>query len=101
MKLCLFYVYILANKSNSVLYTGVTNDLVRRCFEHKSRRNKGFTKKYNVDKLVYFEKYDLIEEAILREKQIKGFSRQKKVLLIESLNKDWNELYENGMIKDM
>ena len=74
MKLNLYYVYILTNTYNKVLYTGVTNDLVRRCYEHKSKIVKGFTQKYNVDKLVYFEIFDSIELAIKREKQIKGYS---------------------------
>jgi putative endonuclease len=92
MKIYLFYVYILTSASNTVLYVGVTNDLMRRCYEHKQRRIKGFTKKYNIDKLIYFEEFDLIELAIAREKQIKGYSRAKKNALIESANKDWVEL---------
>lgn len=75
-----FYVYILANKTNKVLYTGVTNDLERRCHEHKNKLLKGFTQKYNVDKLVYFESFNYIDKAILREKQIKGYSRKKRLL---------------------
>lgn len=74
----LYYVYILTNAHNTVLYTGVTNDLERRCSEHKKRIIKGFTQKYNVDKLIYFEIFDMIENAIAREKQIKGYSRTKK-----------------------
>ncbi len=96
MKLYLFYVYILTNKNHNVMYTGVTNDLERRCFEHKTKKIKGFTKKYNVDKLVYFEKFDYVEDAIFREKQIKGYSRAKKIALVESINKDWKNLYING-----
>jgi putative endonuclease len=92
MTLHLYYVYILTNSNNTVLYTGVTNDLERRCSEHKKKLVKGFTQKYNVDKLVYFEMFDLIELAIAREKQIKGYSRIKKTALIEKLNKDWKEL---------
>jgi putative endonuclease len=75
-------VYILTNASNTVLYVGVTNDLKRRCYEHKQKRIKGFTKKYNIDKLIYFEEFDLIESAIAREKQIKGYSRAKKMHLL-------------------
>jgi putative endonuclease len=98
MPIHLYYVYILANVYNTVLYTGVTNDLERRCFEHKNKMIKGFTCKYNVDKLVYFEQFDLIETAIAREKQIKGYSRVKKMALIEKFNKDWKDLINNGKI---
>lgn len=89
-----YYVYIMANKYNTVLYTGVTNDLVRRVYEHKEKLVDGFTKKYNVDKLVYFECADDIKAAIAREKQIKGGSRRKKVDLINGLNPEWKDLYE-------
>ncbi|TAL73664.1 MAG: GIY-YIG nuclease family protein, partial [Bacteroidetes bacterium] len=75
MKIYLYYVYILTNVNRTVLYIGVTNDLIRRCFEHKQKKIKGFTQKYNVNKLVYFEQFDLVESAITREKQIKGYSR--------------------------
>jgi putative endonuclease len=92
MKIYQFYVYILTSASNTVVYVGVTNNLKRRCYEHKQRRIKGFTKKSNIDKLIYFEEFDLIESAIAREKQIKGYSRAKKNALIESVNKDWLEL---------
>ena len=82
-----------------MLYVGVTNDLTRRTFEHKKKLVRGFTSKYNVDKLVYFERYDFVELAIHREKQIKGYSRMKKNTLINSFNPDWNELYYEGKIK--
>ena len=95
----LYYVYILTNAYNKVLYTGVTNDLERRCYEHKHKIVKGFTQKYNVDKLVYFEKFDFIDLAIAREKQIKGYSRMKKVALIDQFNKEWKELFYDGKIK--
>ena len=98
MKLHIYYVYILSNKNNNVLYAGVTNDLVRRCHEHKLKLLKGFTKKYNVDKLVYYEMFDHIEIAIEREKQIKGYSRKKKDLLIDKVNSERNELYHDGVI---
>ena len=98
MKIYIFYVYILTNTNHTVFYTGVTNDLERRCFEHKEKKIKGFTQKYNIDKLIYFEKFDLIEEAILREKQIKGYSRQKKIALINSFNLEWDDLYKDGGI---
>jgi putative endonuclease len=81
------------NVNNTVLYTGVTNDLVRRVFEHKKKIIQGFTSKYNVDKLVYFELFDFIDLAIKREKQIKGYSRKKKDTLINSLNPTWDDLY--------
>jgi len=92
MKIHLYYVYMLTNSSNNVLYVGVTNDLERRCYEHKQKLIKGFTQKYNVDKLVYFEVFDSIELAIFREKQIKGYSRSKKDKLINEFNLEWEEL---------
>ena len=73
-----YYVYILSNKTDSTIYVGVTNDLIRRIYEHKNKLIDGFTKRYNVDKLVYFEVFDSIEEAIKREKQLKAGSRQKR-----------------------
>jgi putative endonuclease len=84
----------MTNKRNTVLYTGVTSDLKRRIYQHKEKLVEGFTKKYNITKLVYYEIYDDIENAILREKQIKRGSRQKKVQLINSMNEDWRDLYE-------
>jgi putative endonuclease len=98
MKIHCYYIYILTNENNTVLYTGVTNDLVRRCNEHKNKLNKGFTEKYNVDKLIYYEVFDEIEFAIRREKQIKGYSRMKKDLLIDKLNPNRIDLYNNGRI---
>ena len=89
-----YYVYIMTNKSNSVLYTGVTNDLIRRVYEHKNKMVEGFTKKYNVDKLVFYEVYEDVNSAIAREKQIKSGSRAKKIKLIEDMNTGWNDLYE-------
>lgn len=87
------YVYLLANKHNNVLYTGVTNDLIRRVYEHKNKLVVGFTQKYNVDRLVYFEVCSGIVVAIEREKQIKGWSRKKKQDLINTLNPEWDDLY--------
>ncbi len=87
-----YYIYIMTNKSNRVLYTGVTGNLVRRVFEHKNKLRHGFTRKYNVNKLVYYEIFSEIEEALIREKQIKGGSRQKKIILVESKNKNWEDL---------
>jgi putative endonuclease len=99
MKIQLYYVYILTNVYNKVLYTGVTNDLKRRCYEHKQKMVKGFTQKYNVDKLVYFEKFDFIDLAISREKQIKGYSRAKKIALINIFNKQWKDLDSNKILE--
>ncbi len=89
-----YYIYIMTNKRNTVLYTGVTNDLKRRVYEHKEKLAPGFTKKYNITKLVYYEVYEDVEEAILGEKKIKGSSRAKKVALIESMNNQWKDLYD-------
>jgi len=89
-----YYIYIMTNKRNTVLYTGVTNDLKRRVYEHKEKLAAGFTKQYNIAKLVYYEICEDIENAILREKQIKGGSRQKKIELINGVNKEWRDLYE-------
>jgi putative endonuclease len=94
-----YFVYILTNKRNTVLYTGVTNDLMRRVYEHREKEVPGFTKKYNVYKLVYYEIADSIESAILREKQIKGGSRQKKLDLIVGMNPQWRDLYEDLWIE--
>ncbi|MBI2849672.1 MAG: GIY-YIG nuclease family protein [Chloroflexi bacterium] len=87
-----YYVYIMTNHKNSVLYTGVTNDLQRRVYEHKNKLLEGFTKRYNLNRLVYFECGEDIGGAISREKQIKGSSRQDKINLIESMNRDWHDL---------
>jgi putative endonuclease len=83
----------MTNKSRT-LYTGVTNDLNRRVYEHKQKLIKGFTSKYNITKLVYYEEYNDINDAIRREKQIKGWSRKKKIELIESINPEWKDLSE-------
>jgi len=87
-----YYVYILTNKNNTVLYIGVTNDLKRRIYEHKNKLLDGFTKKYNINKLVYFEETNDIKIAIAREKQLKGYTRLKKENLIASQNIKWNDL---------
>jgi putative endonuclease len=89
-----YFVYILTNKNHIVLYTGVTNDLTRRVWEHKEKMHDGFTKWYSVNRLVYYEAFDDVRDAIAREKQIKGGSRQKKIDLINSMNKEWRDLYE-------
>ena len=88
-----YYVYILTNYTNTVLYTGVTNNLVRRVYEHKQKLVKSFTSKYNVDKLLYYETCGDSLGAIAREKQIKAGSRKKKVDLINALNPEWKDLY--------
>jgi len=88
-------VYILTNKSHTVLYTGVTSNLGKRVHEHKTKIVPGFTSRYNVDKLVYYETTDDIQAAIAREKQIKAGSRQKKIALIESMNPEWKDLTED------
>lgn len=90
-----YYVYILTNKLNTVLYAGVSNDLKKRVYEHKHKFIDGFTKKYNVNKLVYYEVFEDIVQAISREKQIKGWLRRKKIELINSMNPDWKDLYED------
>jgi putative endonuclease len=87
-----YFTYIATNQRNTVLYTGVTNNLDRRTFEHKSKLIKGFTKKYNVNKIVYYETFNDIKEAIRREKQIKAGSRRKKIELIKSINPEFRDL---------
>ncbi|MDO8806410.1 MAG: GIY-YIG nuclease family protein [Elusimicrobiota bacterium] len=87
-----YYIYIMTNWSDTVLYTGVTNNLVRRVYEHKQKLVQGFTSKYNITKLVYYETTPDVNSAIGREKQIKGGSRQKKADLINSMNPDWRDL---------
>jgi len=88
-----YFFYIMTNKMDRVLYAGVTSDLKKRVYEHKAKLIEGFTKKYNVDKLVYYEVFDDINDAIAPEKQIKARSRQKKVDLISSVNPRWEDLY--------
>jgi putative endonuclease len=89
-----YYVYILANEGR-MLYTGVTNDLMRRIYEHKNHLVEGYTKKYKISKLIYYEQTNDIYEAITREKQIKGWLRKKKIKLIESINPEWDDLSKN------
>lgn len=88
------FVYILFSKPNGTLYVGVTSDLAKRIYEHKSKIIKGFTQKYNVDRLGYFETYDNMESAIMREKQLKAGKRQTKIDLIQKQNPQWEDLYE-------
>jgi putative endonuclease len=89
------FIYILTNKYNKVLYTGVTSDLKKRVWEHKEKLVDGFTKRYNVTKLVYYEVFADIRDAIAREKQIKAGSRQKKIDLIIGMNPEWRDLYDD------
>lgn len=87
-----YYVYILANWNNKVIYTGVTNNLERRIYEHKNKLIEGFSKKYNLTKLVYFEQFTNVNDAISREKEIKNWRREKKNALIETINISWKDL---------
>ncbi len=87
-----YYVYILTNKTDKVLYVGVTNNLQRRIYEHKNKLIEGFTKKYNLTKLVYFEEFTELKDAIAAEKKIKGWLRNKKIMLIQSKNPEWKDL---------
>jgi len=89
-----YYVYMMTNPRNTVIYTGVTNNLKKRLFEHREKLINGFTRRYRISKLVYYEVFEDAENAILREKQVKGGSRRKKVLLIDSMNPEWRDLYE-------
>ena len=88
-----YFIYILTNYSNSVLYCGVTNNLIRRVYEHKEKLIDGFTSRYKIDKLVYYEEFNDPKSAITREKQIKAGSRQKKLDLIMKINPDFEDLY--------
>lgn len=89
------YIYILFSKPNGTLYTGVISDLIRRVWEHKNKTFPGFTSKYDVDKLGYYEEFSDIKDAIEREKQIKGGSRKKKIALIEKMNPKWLDLFDS------
>ena len=88
------YVYIVSNKSNTTLYIGVTSNLLKRVYEHKEKFVDSFTKRYNLTKLVYYESYSSIEDAIQREKQLKNWKREWKNELVESQNSEWLELYD-------
>ncbi len=90
-----YYVYLMASHKNCTLYVGVTNDLVRRAYEHRNNLAEGFTKEYGVHKLVWFESGSSIEDAIRREKQLKNWKREWKIELIETGNPEWNDLYES------
>ena len=89
-----YYVYLLTNWNHRVMYLGVTNDLVRRIYEHKNKLVKGFTEKYNVNKLVYFEETGDVRSALTREKEIKKWRREKKNALVISINPEWKDLAE-------
>ena len=86
------HVYFMSNKNNTVIYVGVTSDLVKRVYQHKTKAFKGFTSEYNCDKLVYFEAFNDVNQAIAREKQIKAGSRKRKEQLIKSINPNWDDL---------
>jgi putative endonuclease len=88
-----YYVYLLASKKHGTLYLGVTNDIVRRVYEHRTKAVQGFTKRYGVDKLVWFEIYDDVLTAIAREKELKKWRRDRKIRLIEQQNPEWADLY--------
>ena len=91
-----YYVYIMVNENNHVIYVGITNDLVRRVYEHKNHLDKGsFTDRYNVEKLVYFEITSDVNSAISREKQIKGWNRNRKNKLVERINPNWDDIYND------
>lgn len=95
IKLHEYYVYIVTNHSNNVLYTGMTNDLKGRVLQHKEKVNQGFSAQYQCSKLVYFEEFQWVQDAIAREKQIKAGSRKKKIELIISINPDWKDLSDD------
>jgi putative endonuclease len=97
----IYYVYIMTSRNNSVLYTGVTGDLKSRCIEHRNKNySSSFTAQYNVNKLVHYESFVSINDAIAREKQIKAGSRKKKIELIEKLNPQWNDLFETKLANE-
>jgi putative endonuclease len=89
-----YYVYIICSKQNGTLYIGVTSDLIKRVYEHKNKLADGFSKKYDVHRLVWYESHETVEEAIVREKQIKKWNGQWKLRLIEKDNPEWDDLYE-------
>lgn len=93
----MYYVYILTNNYNKVLYIGVTNNLLRRTQEHIRELNSGFTQKYNAKKLVYFETFEHMNDAIAREKYLKGKKRQTKIALIEEFNPEWKDLFSDSV----
>ena len=94
----LYFVHILANRKNGPIYIGVTSDLLKRVYEHKNKLVDGFTKKYNIHQLVFYEATESIESAVIREKQMKKWNREWKVNLIEKFNPEWNDLYDNLLV---
>ncbi|WP_138431950.1 GIY-YIG nuclease family protein [Fodinibius saliphilus] len=88
-----YHVYIMTNPHHTVLYTGITSDIIKRGWQHRKREVEGFTKRYNCTKMIYVEEYDHPQEAIDRENQIKGWTRKKKEALIKRLNPEWKDLY--------
>ena len=93
------YIYFMTNKNNSVIYIGITSDLKKRVFQHKNKSFKGFTSKYNCNKLVYFEEFENIKQAIEREKQLKSGNRKQKELLIYSKNSSWDDLADDWILQ--
>lgn len=91
-----FYTYIATNQRNTVLYTGITNHIYRRMFEHGTQMQHGFTQQYNVNKLVWFQEFDTANEAIAAEKKIKGWTRAKKIVLISEMNPEWRNLLSSS-----
>lgn len=91
------YIYFITNKNNSTIYVGVTSDLIKRVYQHKTKVFQGFTSKYNCDKLVYFEEFSDINQAISREKRIKAGNRKRKEKLIETMNPEWEDLSEGWL----
>lgn len=90
-----YYTYIMTNKLNTTIYIGVTNDIYNRVYQHKKKLVEGFTSRYNINKLVYYEEYDYIEDAIYREKQLKNWRRQWKINLINEFNPEWKDLSDD------
>jgi putative endonuclease len=90
-----YFIYLMTNDTNNVIYTGVTNDLYRRTKQHKNGKGGKFTSHYHLTKLIYYEVFDYVDDAIAREKQIKGGSRQDKIDLVNRMNPDWEDLIEN------
>lgn len=89
-----YYIYMMTNSGNTVIYTGVTGNLIQRVYQHREKMCDGFTRRYNIVKLVYYEAFKDVKDAITREKQLKGGSRKRKVELITAFNPDWQDLYE-------
>ncbi|HEY9169355.1 MAG TPA: GIY-YIG nuclease family protein [Lutibacter sp.] len=93
------YIYFMANKNNTVIYIGVSSNLLKRVYQHKTKAFKGFTSKYNCDKLVYFEEFEDINQAIVREKQLKAGNRQRKEELIKQENSNWEDLSDGWIFQ--